>query len=76
MSLASTSAAASAGDGRPPARARHATAARNLSLPCLEMRLPNFGFDVDEPEDLARLAQATAERADYEFLASTFEAAE
>ena len=57
-------------------RACHAAAARDLGLASRDLRLPNLGFDVDEPEDLARLAQATAERADYEFLASTFEAAE
>ncbi len=42
----------------------------------MELRLPSLGFDVDEPEDLARLTRATADRAAYQFLASTFEAAE
>ncbi len=57
-------------------RARHAAAARKLGLASRVLRLPNLGFDVDEPTDLARLARATAERAAYRFLASTFEAAE
>ena len=57
-------------------RARHAAAARKLGLASRELRLPSLGFDVDKPTDLARLARATAERAAYRFLASTFEAAE
>lgn len=57
-------------------RARHAAAAKKMGLTSMELRLPNLGFDVDEPEDLARLARATADRADYEFLAGTFEAVE
>jgi 2-phospho-L-lactate guanylyltransferase len=57
-------------------RARHTAAARDLGLASRELRLPSLGFDVDEPEDLARLARVTADRADYGFLASTFEAAE
>jgi 2-phospho-L-lactate guanylyltransferase len=57
-------------------RARHAAAARNLGLASRELRLPSLGFDVDEPEDLARLARATSDRAAYRFLASIFEAAE
>ena len=57
-------------------RTRHAAAARNLGLACRELRLPSLGFDVDEPEDLARLARVAADRAPYRFLAGTFEAAE
>ncbi len=57
-------------------RTRHAAAARGLGLASRELRLPSLGFDVDEPEDVARLARATADRAAYQFLASTFEAAE
>ena len=57
-------------------RARHAAAARNLGLANRELRLPSLGFDVDEPEDLARLARTAADRAVYRFLAGTFEAAE
>ncbi len=57
-------------------RARHAAAARNLGLPSRELRLPSLGFDVDEPEDLARLARAASDRAPYRFLAGSFEAAE
>jgi len=57
-------------------RARHAAAARNLGLASTELRLPSLGFDVDEPEDLARLARVAADRAAYRFLARSFEAAE
>lgn len=57
-------------------RARHAAAARNLGLASRELRLPSLGFDVDEPEDLARLARVAADRAAYRFLARRFEAAE
>jgi 2-phospho-L-lactate guanylyltransferase len=57
-------------------RARHSAAARHLGLESRKLRLPTLGFDVDEPEDLARLARATTDRAAYQFLASTFEAAE
>jgi 2-phospho-L-lactate guanylyltransferase len=57
-------------------RAHHAAAARNLGLASRELHLPSLGFDVDEPEDLARLARATADRAAYGFLAGAFEAAE
>ena len=57
-------------------RARHAAAARNLGLASTELRLSGLGFDVDEPDDLARLARAAADRAAYRFLARTFEAAE
>ncbi len=57
-------------------RARHAAAARNLGLASTELNLPGLGFDVDEPEDLARLARVAADRAAYRFLARTFEAAE
>lgn len=57
-------------------RVRHAAAARNLGLASTELRLPSLGFDVDEPEDLARLARVAADRAAYRFLARTFEAAE
>ena len=57
-------------------RARHAAAAKNLGLASTELRLPGLGFDVDEPDDLARLARAAADRAAYRFLARTFEAAE
>jgi 2-phospho-L-lactate guanylyltransferase len=56
--------------------ARHAAAARDLGLASRELHLPSLGFDVDEPEDLARLVQSTVDRAAYGFLASTFEAAE
>ncbi len=56
--------------------ARHAAAARNLGLASRELRLPSLGFDVDEPEDLASLARATADRAAYRFLAHGLEAAE
>jgi len=57
-------------------RKRHTAEAGNRDLPSRELRLPNLGFDVDEPADLARLARATADRADYRYLASYFEAAE
>lgn len=57
-------------------RARHAAAARALGLASRELRLPSLGFDVDEPEDLARLARATSERTVYRFLAGSFEATE
>ena len=57
-------------------RARHAAAARNLGLASTELRLPGLGFDVDEPEDLARLARVAADRAAYRFLARSFEVAE
>jgi 2-phospho-L-lactate guanylyltransferase len=60
----------------PDSRARHAAAARNLGLASTELRLPGLGFDVDEPEDLARLARVAADRAAYRFLANTYEAAE
>ena len=56
--------------------AQHVAAASNRGLASRELRLPSLGFDVDEPEDLASLARATADRAAYRFLASTFEAAE
>jgi 2-phospho-L-lactate guanylyltransferase len=56
-------------------RLRHAAAAGNRDLPSRELRVPNLGFDVDQPADLARLARATADRADYRYLASSFEAA-
>jgi len=59
----------------PDSRARHAAAARKQGLASRELRLPSLGFDVDEPEDLARLARATAERPAYAFLARRFEAA-
>ncbi|MEE8506158.1 MAG: 2-phospho-L-lactate guanylyltransferase, partial [Kiloniellales bacterium] len=49
----------------PDSRARHAAAARNLGLASTELRLPGLGFDVDEPEDLARLARGAADRAAY-----------
>jgi 2-phospho-L-lactate guanylyltransferase len=57
-------------------RARHVAAARNLGLASMELRLAGLGFDVDEPEDLARLARVAADRAAYRFLARSFEAAE
>ncbi len=57
-------------------RAGHAAAARRLGLASTELRLPGLGFDVDEPEDLARLARAAPDRAAYRFLARSFEAAE
>ncbi len=60
----------------PDSRARHAAAASNLGLASTELRLPGLGFDVDEPEDLARLARGAADRAAYWFLANTYEAAE
>ena len=60
----------------PDSRARHAATARKLGLASKELQLPSLGFDVDEPEDLARLARATADRPVYDFLARTFEAAE
>ncbi len=56
--------------------ARHAAAARNLGLASMELRLPSLGFDVDEPEDLARLARVAADRAAYLFLVNTLEAVE
>ncbi len=57
-------------------RACHAAAARDLGLASRVLRLPSLGFDVDEPDDLARLARAATDRAAYGFLAGTFEAAE
>ena len=57
-------------------RAHHAAAASNRGLASRELRLPSLGFDVDEPEDLARLARVAADRPAYRFLARTFEAAE
>ncbi len=57
-------------------RARHTAAARNLGLASTELRLPGLGFDVDEPEDLARLARVATDRAAYRFLARSFEVAE
>ncbi len=57
-------------------RTRHAAAARTLGLASTELRLPRLGFDVDEPEDLARLARVAEDRVAYRFLANILEAVE